>query len=73
VPAHTKRGKEIASHLHLSIAYLLEADENDELIIKEDENSGVKWIPIDEVGIYSTELDMIKLYEKFNHKIKQFY
>lgn len=73
VPAHTKRGKEIASHLHLSVAYLLEADENDELIIKEDENSGVKWIPIDEVGIYSTELDMIKLYEKFNHKIKQFY
>ena len=37
VPAHTKRGKEIASHLHLSVAYLLEADENDELIIKEDE------------------------------------
>lgn len=73
VPAHTKRGKEIASHLHLSVAYLLEADENDELIIKEDENSGVKWIPIDEVGIYSTELDMIKLYEKFNHKIKQCY
>ena len=73
VPAHTKRGKEIASHLHLSVAYLLEADENDELIIKEDENSGVKWIPIDEVKIYSTELDMIKLYEKFNHKIKQCY
>ncbi|WP_291653378.1 NUDIX hydrolase [Clostridium sp.] len=73
VPAHIKRGKEIASHLHLSVAYLLEADENDELFIKEDENSGVKWIPIDEIGIYSTELDMIKLYEKFNHKIKKFY
>ncbi|MCR1952494.1 MULTISPECIES: NUDIX hydrolase [unclassified Clostridium] len=73
VPAHIKKGKEIASHLHLSVAYLLEADENDELFIKEDENSGVKWIPIDEVGVYSTELDMIKLYEKFNQKIKQFY
>lgn len=70
VPAHIKRGKEIASHLHLSVAYLLEADETDELFIKEDENSGVKWIPIDEVGIYSTEADMIKLYEKFNAKIK---
>lgn len=73
VPAHIKRGKFVSSHLHLSVAYLLEADENDELIIKEDENSGVKWIPIDEVGIYSTEPDMIKLYEKFNQKIKEIY
>ncbi|GAA0083904.1 NUDIX hydrolase [Clostridium sp. CTA-7] len=73
VPAHIKRGKFVSSHLHLSVAYLLEADENDELIIKEDENSGVKWISIDEVGIYSTEPDMIKLYEKFNQKIKEIY
>ncbi|GAA0756211.1 NUDIX hydrolase [Clostridium sartagoforme] len=73
VPAHIKRGKNIASHLHLSVAYLLEADENDELIVKEDENSGVKWIPIDEVGVYSTEADMIVLYEKFNKKIKEKY
>ena len=71
VPAHIKKGKNIASHLHLSVAYLLEADEDDELIIKEDENSGVKWIPIDEVSIYSTEEDMIKLYEKFNEKIEK--
>lgn len=73
VPAHIKKGKNIASHLHLSVAYLLEADENDELIIKEDENSGVKWIPIDEVSKYSTEADMIKLYEKFNDRIKKYY
>ena len=71
VPAHIKKGKNIASHLHLSVAYLLEADEDDELIIKEDENSGVKWIQIDEVSIYSTEKDMIKLYEKFNEKIEK--
>lgn len=73
VPAHIKRGKQIASHLHLSVAYLLEADDSDELTIKEDENSGVKWIPIDEIGKYSTEPDMVTLYEKFNEKIvKQF-
>ena len=71
VQAHIKKGKNISSHLHLSVAYLLEADENDELTIKEDENSGVKWIPIDEVSIYSTEENMIKLYEKFNEKIKK--
>lgn len=73
VPAHIKKEKNIASHLHLSVAYLLEADENDELTIKEDENSGVKWIPINEVSKYSTEEDMIKLYEKFNEKITNLY
>lgn len=70
VPAHIKKGKNIASHLHLSVAYLLEADDTDPLTIKEDENSGVKWIPIDEIGKYSTEKDMIILYEKFNEKIR---
>ena len=73
VPAHEKRGKKIASHLHLSVAYLLEGDEDDELSIKEDENSGVKWIPINEISSYSSENDMIKLYEKFNEKIKKLY
>lgn len=73
VPAHEKKGKKIASHLHLSVAYLLEGDENDELFIKEDENSGVQWIPINEISSYSTEDSMIKLYEKFNEKIKKFY
>jgi len=71
VPAHIKKGKNIASHLHLSVAYLLEADDTDPLTIKEDENSGVKWIPIDEIGKYSTEQDMIILYEKFNEKIRK--
>lgn len=70
VPPHIKKGKFVSSHLHLSVAYLLEADEEDELTIKEDENSGVKWIPMEAVKVYSTEPDMIKLYEKFHEKIK---
>ena len=49
VNAHIKRGKYVASHLHLSVAYILEADENEELVVKEDENSGVKWVDIDKV------------------------
>jgi len=40
--------------IHLSVAYLLEADENELLVIKEDENSGVQWIPIDKVIKKST-------------------
>lgn len=43
VDGHVKRGRYVASHLHLNVTYLLEADETDELTMKEDENSGVSW------------------------------
>ena len=49
VNGHKKRGKYVASHTHLNVTYLLEADENEKIHIKEDENSGVKWVPIDKV------------------------
>lgn len=70
VLAHTKRGKYVAPHLHLSVTYLIEADENDPLIVKEDENSGVKWIPIEEINSYSSEPHMYKVYDKLIKKIK---
>ncbi|MDO5518096.1 MAG: NUDIX hydrolase, partial [Clostridium sp.] len=41
VIGHVKRNKYVSAHLHLSVAYLLEASEDEELIVKEDENSGV--------------------------------
>lgn len=69
VIGHIKNGKYVSAHLHLSVAYLLEANENESLIIKEDENSGVKWIPINEIHKYSNEPDMVELYYKFNKKI----
>ena len=70
VDGHMKKGKYISSHLHLSVCYLLEADENEELILNEDETKGVMWIPINEVNKYSSEPYMVKLYEKLNEKIK---
>ena len=44
--AHRKRGQMVASHLHLNISYLFEADDTLPLRIAEDENSAVGWIPI---------------------------
>ncbi|MFZ5969703.1 MAG: NUDIX hydrolase [Bacillota bacterium] len=70
VLGHTRRGKYVSAHLHLSVAYLIEADEHEALIVKEDENSGVKWLPIDEVNAYSNEPHMQKVYEKLISKIK---
>jgi len=71
VLGHTKRGNYVSPHLHLSITYLIEADENELLVVKEDENSGVKWIPINELTVYSTEPHMYKVYEKLITKINE--
>lgn len=70
VLGHVKRGKYVSPHLHLSVAYLLEADDRDVLIVKEDENSGVKWVLIDEVNVYSNEPHMQKVYEKLINKVR---
>jgi ADP-ribose pyrophosphatase YjhB (NUDIX family) len=70
VHGHIKRGKYVAPHLHISAAYLIEADENEPLMIKPDENSGVRWIPINEIDTYSNEPHMKKIYNKIICKIR---
>ena len=45
VRSHMKRGVFVNSHLHLNIAYILIADENETPVVKPDENSAVKWFP----------------------------
>jgi ADP-ribose pyrophosphatase YjhB (NUDIX family) len=67
---HMRKGKYVPSHLHISVTYLIEADENEPLIVKIDENSAVKWISLDEIGVYSNEPHMKKIYAKIVSKIK---
>jgi len=70
VLGHIKRKEYVSPHLHLSVAFLIEADENDVLRVKEDENSDVKWIPLEELNVYSNEPHMHKVYDKFISKLK---
>ena len=51
VNAHIKRGKYVASHLQfISKQYILEDRmKMKSQLVKEDENSGVKWVDIDKV------------------------
>ena len=70
VEAHKKRGKQVNAHLHFDIEYLFEADENDKLSIKEDENSNVGWVPLDEVNNYTTEEKMKPIYSYLTEKLK---
>ena len=69
VEGHIKRGKYVPAHLHLDCCFLLEADENETLKIKPDENSGVKWIDINEVVEITNEKCMIPIYQKLNQKL----
>ncbi len=70
VNGHVKRGKYVSSHLHFNITYLLQADEDDEIKIKPDENSGVKWVDIDKAIEISTEPQMQVIFKKLNEKLK---
>lgn len=72
VDGHVKRGKYVASHVHLNVTYLLEVDENEVLRIKEDENSGVKWVNIEDVEKISNEKWLIEnVYNKLNEKLRK--
>ena len=71
VNGHMKRGEYVSTHVHLNLTFLLEVDENETLKMKEDENSGVKWINIEDVEKVSNE-KWIKenIYRKLNEKLK---
>ena len=72
VNGHEKRGKYVGSHIHLNVTYLLEADENEKLHIKEDENSGVKWVPIEDVLNVTSEVWVRdRVYSKIINKMKK--
>lgn len=71
VQGHLKNKSYVAPHLHLSAAYLLEADEQEPLLIKPDENSAVRWLPIAEIASYSSEPHMLKIYQKIIDKLQK--
>ena len=47
----------------------MEADEKEQLHIKEDEYSGVKWVDINEALKLTSEPKMVDIYKKLNDKI----
>ena len=55
VDGHVKKGRYVSSHLHLNVTYLLEADSEEQVSVKADENSGVAWFTPEEALKKSTE------------------
>ena len=62
--AHIKKGKPVASHLHLNISYLFEADETLPLSAAPDENSAVSWLEIAELDKLVSEPPMLPIYRR---------
>ncbi|AEB28804.1 ADP-ribose pyrophosphatase [Carnobacterium sp. 17-4] len=72
VPSHMKKGAPIATHLHLNVTYLIEANENEQTVVNEDENSAIKWMKLEEAVEACTEPEMKIIYEKLNDKLKNY-
>ena len=71
VNGHEKRGVYVPSHLHLNVTYLLEAEEDQEMIAKPDENSGVSWFGLEEaIERSSEEWFRERIYPKLNEKLR---
>jgi len=69
VSPHVKRGRFVNAHVHLNVTFLLEAQESDQIFVKEDENSAVKWVTIEEAPrLAKDSYDQI-LYQKLNDKL----
>lgn len=70
VNGHMKRGAYVGSHLHLNVTYLAVASPEEPLRIKPDENSGVRWVPLEDAVGVSTEPWIAKhIYTKLIDKL----
>ena len=71
VAGHFKKGQYVPSHVHYNVTYLVEADENEDISVCEDENSAVGWIDISEIAEKSSETWMIEnIYNKITKKLR---
>ena len=71
VDGHEKKGKYVSSHLHLNVTYLLEADPDQPVHRKADENKGVAWFEKEEAVQKSTEpWFQARIYRKLNDKLE---
>lgn len=70
VDGHVKKGNYVSSHLHLNITYLLEADSEEQVSVKADENSGVMWFSPEDALEKSTEpWFVVHIYSKLIKKM----
>lgn len=74
VDGHEKKGVYISSHLHLNVTYLFEANPEAPVQVQPEENSGVAWIPVNEINRKSSEPWFCRrIYSKLCDKVSALY
>lgn len=73
VNGHEKRGVYVPSHLHLNVTYLVEADPDEPLRSKPDENGGVLWFTREGALEACREPWMVaRVYRKLNRALDRY-
>lgn len=68
---HVKRGEYVPSHLHLNVSYLLTADRDSPLKVREGENTGVAWLPAEGLLELTNEWQMDEVYIKLLERARR--
>jgi len=71
VYGHVRRNRYVSAHLHLSIAYVLIASEEETLIVKEDKNTDVSWFSLNKFTENYFDVKDVYLYNKIIHRAKK--
>lgn len=58
--------KDFPEHYHHDIRFLVEADENEKIIVS-DESHDVKWVSLNELENYTVERSVLRMKEKLRH------
>ena len=70
VNSHIKKGRFVASHIHMNVTYLLEADPATPLQSRPGENSAVRWFSPEDAVAASTEVWIReRIYQKLNERL----
>lgn len=71
VKEHFKRGKKVEAHRHFNLTYAFIVSEQEKLSVKEDENSDVRWILMDDLIRFSKEPHMIPVFQSTIDALRQ--
>jgi len=71
VTGHEKKGKYVPCHLHLNLTYLFEAEQEQNLACRPDENSAVAWLDMDTLAAKCSEPWFVeRIYSKLVRRAK---
>lgn len=71
VESHYKHGVFVPRHLHYNLTYCFEADENQFIQAKPDENSGVNWIGLKDIEKYCRSDQAYPYYQRIMKKMQK--